>query len=127
MQRHCENGAAVARFLNDHPGVDKVYWPGLPDHPNHDIARRQMRDFGGMLSFSLKGDRLEDANRVLSATKLFALAESLRSEEHTSELQSLMRISSAVFCLKKKKLIFRDKNRRHRTDDILVIQKRQSN
>src|SRR3546814_19904687 len=77
MQRHCENGAAVARFLNDHPGVDKVYWPGLPDHTNHDIARRQMRDFGGMLSFSLKGDRLEDANRVLSATKLFALAESL--------------------------------------------------
>src|SRR3546814_104658 len=81
MQRHCENGAAVARFLNDHPGVDKVYWPGLPDHPNHDIARRQMRDFGGMLSFSLKGDRLEDANRVLSATKLFALAESLGGVE----------------------------------------------
>src|SRR3546814_15353954 len=81
MQRHCENGAAVARFLNDHPGVDKVYWPGLPDHPNHDIARRQMRDLGGMLSFSLKGDRLEDANRVLSATKLFASAESLGGVE----------------------------------------------
>lgn len=81
MQRHCENGAAVARFLNDHPGVDRVYWPGLPDHPNHDIARRQMRDFGGMLSFSLKGDRLEDANRVLGATKLFALAESLGGVE----------------------------------------------
>lgn len=50
MQRHCENGAQVARFLEDHPKVDKVYWPGLPDHPNHETARRQMRDFGGMLS-----------------------------------------------------------------------------
>lgn len=81
MQRHSENGAAVARFLNEHPAVSKVYWPGLPDHPNHDIARRQMRDFGGMLSFTLKGDRIEDALRVLSATKVFALAESLGGVE----------------------------------------------
>ncbi|QEC53462.1 cystathionine beta-lyase [Anseongella ginsenosidimutans] len=81
MQRHSENGAAVARFLNEHPAVSKVYWPGLPDHPNHDVARRQMRDFGGMLSFSLKGDRIEDAMRVLSATKVFSLAESLGGVE----------------------------------------------
>src|SRR3546814_12648130 len=85
MQRHCENGAAVARFLNDHPGVDKVYWPGLPDHPPHEIARRQMRDFGGMLSFSLQGARLDDANSVLSATHLFDL-----SDSHAG-LESLLR------------------------------------
>lgn len=81
MQRHSENGSAVARFLKEHARVEKVYWPGLADHPNHDVARRQMRDFGGMLSFSLKGDSMEDALRVLSATKVFSLAESLGGVE----------------------------------------------
>lgn len=81
MQRHCENGAQVARFLEDHPKVDKVYWPGLPDHPNHETARRQMRDFGGMLSFSLKGNRMEDAMEFLRSTRLFSLAESLGGVE----------------------------------------------
>lgn len=81
MERHCRNGEVVARFLSGHPKVDKVYWPGLPGHPNHAIAKRQMRDFGGMLSFSLKGDRIEDAMRLLSATRLFSLAESLGGVE----------------------------------------------
>lgn len=81
MERHCRNGEVVARFLSGHPKVDKVYWPGLPGHPNHDIAKRQMRGFGGMLSFSLKGDRIEDAMRLLSATRLFSLAESLGGVE----------------------------------------------
>lgn len=81
MQRHCENGAVVARFLAGHPRVEKVFWPGLKEHPNYEIARRQMRDFGGMLSFTLKGDRLEDAKSVLSATQVFSLAESLGGVE----------------------------------------------
>lgn len=81
MQRHSENGAAVARFLDSYSRVNKVYWPGLSTHPNHEVARRQMRDFGGMLSFTLKGDRMEDALQLLSSTKLFSLAESLGGVE----------------------------------------------
>lgn len=81
MQRHSENGAVIARFLRDHPKVDKVYWCGFEDHPNHDIAKSQMRDFGGMMSFTLKDDSLEAANRVLSGTHLFSLAESLGGVE----------------------------------------------
>jgi cystathionine gamma-lyase len=81
MQRHCENGRAVARYLADHPKVDRVIWPGFPDHKNHDVAKRQMRDFGGMISFTLKGDRMEDATKVLSGLKLFSLAESLGGVE----------------------------------------------
>lgn len=81
IQRHCENGARVAAFLQAHPKVDRVYWPGLPEHPGHAVAARQMRDFGGMLSFTLKGDRMEDATHVLSTTKLFTLAESLGGVE----------------------------------------------
>ncbi|MBK7691749.1 MAG: cystathionine gamma-synthase [Bacteroidetes bacterium] len=81
MQRHCENGEKVAHFLRNHPKVEKVYWIGFEDHPNHDIARKQMRGFGGMISFVLKGDSLEDAMKVLSGTKLFALAESLGGVE----------------------------------------------
>lgn len=81
MQRHCENGRAIAMFLRNHPKVDKVYWPGFEHHPNHDVAKRQMRDFGGMMSFTLKGDHLEDAFRVISQTKLFTLAESLGGVE----------------------------------------------
>ena len=81
MQRHCENGAAVARFLRSHPKVGKVYWCGFEDHPGYAIAKKQMRDFGSMLSFTLKNDAVEEANRVLSSTKLFALAESLGGVE----------------------------------------------
>lgn len=81
MQRHCENGIVVANYLRNHPKVDKVYWPGFTDHPNHDIAKQQMRGFGGMVSFTLKDDSMESANRILSNTHLFALAESLGGVE----------------------------------------------
>jgi cystathionine beta-lyase/cystathionine gamma-synthase len=81
MQRHCENGATIARFLKDHSKIGKVYWPGFEDHPGHAIAKKQMRDFGGMLSFTLKDDSVENAMRVLSSTKLFSLAESLGGVE----------------------------------------------
>ena len=57
MEKHCENGEIVARFLESHPKVDKVYWPGLKSHANHDIAKEQMRGFGGMISFTLKGEQ----------------------------------------------------------------------
>lgn len=81
MQRHCENGKAVAEWLVKHPKVDKVYWPGFPTHANHAVAAKQMRGFGGMISFTLKGDNMADATRVLSSTKLFCLAESLGGVE----------------------------------------------
>lgn len=81
MQRHCENGETVARFLRQHPKVDKVYWCGFEDHPNHAIAKKQMRGFGGMISFTLKDDSIEAALKVLSGTKLFSLAESLGGVE----------------------------------------------
>jgi cystathionine beta-lyase len=81
MQRHCENGKAVAEWLAKHPKVDKVYWPGFATHVNHAVAAKQMRGFGGMISFTLKGDNMADATRVLSGTKLFSLAESLGGVE----------------------------------------------
>ena len=81
MQRHCENGKAIAGFLGTHPKVDKLYWPGLPTHKNHAVAAEQMRGFGGMISFTLKGDNMADATRVLASTKLFSLAESLGGVE----------------------------------------------
>lgn len=81
MQRHCENGEKVARFLSEHPKVDRVYWPGFSEHPNHEIAKKQMRHFGGMISFSLKGDDLEDAMNLVKRVKVFALAESLGGVE----------------------------------------------
>ena len=81
MQRHCENGKAVAHFLRSHPKVGNVYWCGFEDHPNYSIARKQMRDFGGMMSFTLKDDNVETAKKVLSSTQVFALAESLGGVE----------------------------------------------
>ena len=81
MERHCQNGRKVAEYLRNHSKVEKVYWPGFEDHPNHDVARSQMSDFGGMVSFVLKGDKIEDATRVLERLKLFALAESLGGVE----------------------------------------------
>jgi cystathionine beta-lyase/cystathionine gamma-synthase len=81
MQRHCENGEKVATYLRQHPKVAKVYWCGFEDHPNHTIAKKQMRGFGGMMSFTLKDDSVAAANKVLSSTKIFSLAESLGGVE----------------------------------------------
>jgi cystathionine beta-lyase/cystathionine gamma-synthase len=81
MQRHCENGEKIAYFLRHHPKVGKVYWCGFEDHPNYEVAKKQMRGFGGMMSFTLKDDSVETAKRVLSSTKVFALAESLGGVE----------------------------------------------
>ena len=81
MQRHCENGEKIANFLAQHPKVENVYWPGLTSHPNHDVAKSQMKDFGGMISFTLVGDSLEMAKKIVSKTELFTLAESLGGVE----------------------------------------------
>ncbi|MCH2194565.1 cystathionine gamma-synthase [Kordia sp.] len=81
MQRHCENGKAIAEYLAAHPKVEKVYWPGLEDHPNHDIAKRQMDDFGGMISFVTKGDDYDQAIKIVENLKVFTLAESLGGVE----------------------------------------------
>ncbi len=81
MKQHCINGRIVAEFLRQHPKVGKVYWPGFEDHPGHAIAKKQMRDFGGMISFELKDESVEKAKQVLSSTKYFSLAESLGGVE----------------------------------------------
>lgn len=81
MQRHCENGEAVAKFLRSNPKVDKVYWPGFEDHPNHDIAKKQMSGFGGMISFTTKENSLESATKIVEKLKVFTLAESLGGVE----------------------------------------------
>ena len=81
MKQHCENGYMIAHFLRKHPKVEKVYWCGFADHPNYEIAKVQMRAFGGMMSFTLKDDSIEAAHKVLSSTKLFSLAESLGGVE----------------------------------------------
>lgn len=81
MDRHCENGEKVARFLQSHPKVAKVLWVGFESHPNHEIAKKQMRGFGGMISFVLKDDNMDAAFDVLKKTELFALAESLGGVE----------------------------------------------
>lgn len=81
MQRHCENGRAVAEFLAQHPKVGEVHWPGFEQHPNHAVAKKQMRDFGGMISFTLKDDDIDKAVTVLKSTQYFALAESLGGVE----------------------------------------------
>jgi cystathionine beta-lyase/cystathionine gamma-synthase len=81
MKQHCENGEKVAHFLRDHPAIAKVFWCGFEDHPGYAIAKKQMRGFGGMMSFTLRDDSIENANRVLSSTRLFALAESLGGVE----------------------------------------------
>jgi len=81
MQRHCENARAIAEFLVNHPKIEKVYWPGLKDHRNHDIAQKQMKDFGGMLSFVTKGNNYEEAIRIVERLKVFTLAESLGGVE----------------------------------------------
>ncbi len=116
MERHCKNGKAIAHFLKNHPKVGDVYWPGLKQHKNHGVAKKQMRDFGGMVSFNLAGNKLEDAVNVVSNTKYFTLAESLggveslcghpasmthaaipkQEREKTGVLDSLIRLSVGV-------------------------------
>jgi cystathionine gamma-lyase len=81
MKAHCENGEKVAHFLKNHPKIDKIYWPGFEDHPNHDIAKKQMRGFGGMVSITLKGADLAETFRIASSFKVFTLAESLGGVE----------------------------------------------
>ena len=81
MERHCFNGRKIAEFLKTHPRIEKIYWPGFSDHPNHDIAKKQMRDFGGMISIVLKGASLEDTFKIASSFKVFSLAESLGGVE----------------------------------------------
>jgi cystathionine beta-lyase len=81
MERHCFNGKKVAEFLRHHPKVGKVYWPGFADHPNHEVAKKQMRDFGGMLSFTLKNDSIENATMLMESVEVFSLAESLGGVE----------------------------------------------
>lgn len=84
MQRHCENGKKVAEYLASHPKIEKVYWPGFEDHPNHKIAKAQMKDFGGMISFVTKGNDYNEAIRIVENLKIFTLAESLGGVESLS-------------------------------------------
>ncbi len=81
MERHSQNGKTIAAYLKNHPKIDNVYWPGFEDHPNHATAKRQMRDFGGMVSFTLKNNRIADAIKVLESFNVFVLAESLGGVE----------------------------------------------
>jgi cystathionine beta-lyase len=81
MERHCDNGRKVADFLKTHPKVENVYWPGFDDHANHDIAKEQMRDFGGMISFTLKGDNQEESFDIMSKFHYFTCADSLGGVE----------------------------------------------
>jgi cystathionine gamma-lyase len=81
MKAHCENGRRIAAYLKNHPAVDKIYWPGFEDHPNHEVAKRQMRDFGGMIAFSVKNADLQKTFGVASRFRLFTLAESLGGVE----------------------------------------------
>lgn len=81
MQRHCENGAVVANFLNNHPKIGKVYWPGFETHPNHKIANQQMDGYGGMISFVPKGGNYDEAIRIVEKLEIFTLAESLGGVE----------------------------------------------
>lgn len=81
MERHCHNAQRVAEYLQQHPKVSKVYYPGLPDHPGHELAKRQMRGFGGMVSFELIGDSLPEATKVMESFEVFSLGESLGGVE----------------------------------------------
>jgi len=90
VRQHCANGRAVAEWLNAHPKVDRVYWPGFADFPNHAVAARQMRDFGGMISFTLQDDSLAASRKVCESTQVFALAESLGGVESLIEHPALM-------------------------------------
>jgi len=90
IERHCANGRKIAHWLKANPRVAKVYWPGFEDHPGHDVAKRQMDDFGGMIAFVIKGDNLEQAKKLVATTRLFALAESLGGVESLIEHPAAM-------------------------------------
>ena len=90
VQRHCENGMKVAEFLSNHPEVEKVYFPGLPDHPSHEIAKKQMSGFGGMVTFTFKSAKKQDAIAFLENLKVFTLAESLGGVESLANHPALM-------------------------------------
>ncbi len=81
MQRHCENGSAIAEYLEGHPKIETVYWPGFESHPNHDIAKSQMNDYGGMVSFTTQGNNYEETIRIVEKLEIFTLAESLGGVE----------------------------------------------
>jgi cystathionine gamma-synthase len=95
MERHCENARAIVGLLDGHPAVARVLYPGLPDHPGHDVAKRQMRDFGGMVSFVAAGGEAA-AVSLVEATELFTLAESLGAVESLIEHPALMTHASAA-------------------------------
>ena len=90
VQRHSENGMAVAKYLESHPAVDQVIYPGLESHPQHDLAKKQMKDFGGMVSFTFKSGKKEDAIKFLEKVKVFTLAESLGGVESLANHPALM-------------------------------------
>lgn len=81
MERHCHNGKIIAEYLKNHPKIEKVYWPGFPEHVNHEIAKKQMRDFGGMISIVLKEKSIENTFKIASSFNVFSLAESLGGVE----------------------------------------------
>ncbi len=88
MQRHCENGKAVAEYLAKHPKIENVYWPGFENHPNHSIAKEQMKDYGGMISFVTKGNNYDEAIKIVEMLKIFTLAESLGGVERSCRTSS---------------------------------------
>ena len=90
VERSCANGRKVAHWLRDNPKIEKVYWPGFEDHPGHDVAARQMDDFGGMIAFEIKGNDLDQAKNLVAATQIFALAESLGGVESLIEHPAAM-------------------------------------
>jgi len=102
MQRHCENTATIAHFLKDHPGIEKVYWPGFESHPNHRIAKTQMKDYGGMLSFVTKGADYQAAIKIVERLKLFTLAESLGGVESLAGHPASMTHASIPKALREK-------------------------
>jgi cystathionine gamma-lyase len=100
MERHCENAFKIANFLEGHEAIAKIYYPGLASHPNHDVAKKQMNGFGGMITVVLKGG-LKSATTFLERTKLFALAESLGGVESLIEHPAIMTQASVPSYLRK--------------------------
>ena len=100
MERHCENAFKIANFLEGHEAIAKIYYPGLASHPNHDVAKKQMNGYGGMITVVLKGG-LKSATTFLERTKLFALAESLGGVESLIEHPAIMTHASVPTDLRK--------------------------
>jgi len=90
IERHCQNGRKIAHWLQSHPKIGKVYWPGFETHPGHEVAKKQMDDFGGMIAFEIHGNNLEQAKKLVASTRLFALAESLGGVESLIEHPAAM-------------------------------------